>query len=69
MKEEINNDELSYWVLSFETLAKDLIQSIHKASQENNVLKLEKLVEKTTNLLRALMPIIKRNYGEDKEIE
>ena len=69
MSKEINNDELSYWVLSFETLAKDLIQSIHKASQENNVLKLEKLVEKTTNLLRALMPIIKRNYGEDKEIE
>ena len=65
MKEEINNDELSYWVLSFETLAKDLIQSIHKASQEDNILKLEELVKKITNLLRVLMPIIKRNYGED----
>ena len=65
MKEEINNDELSYWVLSFETLAKDLIQSIHKASQEDNIPKLEKLIEEITNLLRVLMPIIKRNYGED----
>ena len=64
MKEEIS-DELSYWILSFEVLAKDLIQSIHKASQENNTPKLEKLIEEITNLLRALMPIIKRIYGEE----
>jgi len=64
MKEEIS-DELSYWILSFEVLAKDLIQSIHKASQENDIPKLEKLIEETTNLLRALMPIIKRIYGEE----
>ena len=66
MKEEIS-DELSYWILSFEVLAKDLIQSIHKASQENNIPKLEKLIEEITNLLRALMPIIKRIYKEEKK--
>ena len=65
MSKEINNDELSYWILSFETLVKDLIQSIHKASQEDNIPKLEKLVEKTTNLLPVLMPIIRGNK-EDK---
>jgi len=64
VKEEIS-DELSYWILSFEVLAKDLIQSIHKASQENNTPKLEKLIKEITNLLRALMPIIKRIYGEE----
>ena len=65
MREEINNDELSYWILSFEVLAKDLIQSIHKASQESDIPKLEKLIEEITNLLQALMPIIKRIYGEE----
>lgn len=59
MKEEIN-DELSYWILSFEVLAKDLIQSIHKASQENNIPKLKKLIEEITNLLQVLMPIIEK---------
>ena len=64
MKEEINNDELSYWILSFETLAKDLIQSVHKTSQEDNILKLEKLIEEITNLLKVLMPILRRLNNE-----
>ena len=61
------NDELSYWILSFEVCAKDLLQSVCKASQENNVLKLEKLIEEITNLLRVLMPIIKQNNLATKQ--
>ena len=60
------NDELSYWILSFEVLIADLLQSACKASQENNILKLEKLIEEITKLLRVLMPIMERNKKEVK---
>lgn len=53
------NDEQSYWILSFEVLAKELIQSIEKSSQGNNIAKLEELIKRIEKLLSVLMSIMK----------
>jgi len=48
-------DEQSYWILSFETLAFDLIQTIKKPSQETNVAKIKELIKKIRRLLRVMI--------------